>query len=90
MSKRGIRSPQGKNNQELREIHKNIRYAFKNKIRQESWKDNREAETICRTSYQSLVTFGYEQYKEDFSTTLVPDIDCGYITYDARGRGTEQ
>ena len=93
MSKRGIRSHEGKYKQETRQkkriTQKNIIYSLRTKITQESLRDPIRAETICRTSYESLATFGYDTFKQHFSTTYIPPVDKGFILTDARGDGVK-
>jgi len=67
-----------------------IRYALKTLINHEAKRDMLWAETVCVTSRAELVKFGYTIFKEDFSTTLIPDVDSGYVISDSRGRGCFQ
>jgi len=83
MSKRGIHSKKAK-------TRRNITYSLKTKIRKESLHDPIWAETISRTAHEDLITFGYEQFKENFSITFAPDVDCGVVLSDSRGRGVFQ
>jgi len=86
MSKRGNRSPKGKYNQSKRQI----RYALKTIINREAWHCPIWAETICLTSKEALISYGYEYFKESFSITYVPDVDSGTVLNDSRGRGAFQ
>ena len=73
-----------------RTTRRNIVYALKTLINNEAKRDILWAETVCVTSHAELVKFGYTIFKEDFSTTLIPDVDCGYVLSDSRGRGAFQ
>ena len=83
MSKRGFRS-------KTSNTRRNIVYALKTLINHEAKRDILWAETVCVTSHAELVKFGYTIFKEDFSTSFVPDVDCGYVLSDSRGRGAFQ
>jgi len=83
MSKRGKRSQKAI-------TRRKISYSLKTKIWHEAWHCPIWAETICVTSYSELVDFGYENFKENFSTTFIPDVDSGVVLADTRCRGAMQ
>ena len=73
-----------------RTSRRKIHYSLKTVILKEAWNDHYGAETVSRTAHQSLIELGYSLFKENFSTTFVPDIDCGFVLTDSRGRGAFQ
>ena len=42
------------------------------------------------TAHKNLVDYGYTNFKENFSTTYIPQVDKGDVLADSRGRGTFQ
>jgi len=83
MSKRGFRS-------KTSNTRRTIVYTLKTLINKEAKRDPIWAETVCVTSYETLREVGYTIYGETFSTTLIPDVDSGYVISDSRGRGCFQ
>ena len=86
MSKRGVRSQQA----QKRQTERQIRYALKKIIQNESYRDPIWAETVCMTAHKNLIDFGYTLFKENFSTTYIPSVDKGDVLADSRGRGAFQ
>ena len=83
MSRRGRRSPEA-------QTRRKIKHQLTTIINQMAWHDSMKAETVCLTSHADLINYGYTQFKENFSITLVPDVDMGYVLTDSYGRGAFQ